>query len=60
MNNIKSEFDVISIDEANGTVAFVCLRFYALVLIKELDLDQNIPSKNGTRYTRMDQVKWNK
>ena len=32
--NIHNEFVVTPIDKANGNVAFTCLRFYALVLIK--------------------------
>lgn len=36
LNNIHSQFFVTSVDKANGNVAFICQRFYALILIKEL------------------------
>ena len=38
LNNIHNEFAVTQIDIANGNVAFIFQRFYAFVLIKELDL----------------------
>ena len=33
--------DVTSIDNTDGNVAFTCKRFYALVLIRELDTGTN-------------------
>ena len=39
--NDYNPFVVNPVDEANGGVAFICQRFYALVLIKELRLDNN-------------------
>ena len=36
INTFHNQFFVTSIDKADGNIAFVCQRFYALVLIKEL------------------------
>ena len=35
-------------DAINGNVAFICQRFYATVLIKEIDLNYNNTGKNKT------------
>ena len=40
------EFAIIPIDEANDNVAFICRQFYALLLLKELGLEQNRTSIN--------------
>ena len=42
LNNIYNQFVVTLIDKAIGNVEFICQRFYALILIKELDLELNI------------------
>ena len=36
------------IDKANGNVAFICQRFYAIVLIEELGLDHDNTATNKT------------
>ena len=45
---IYNQFLVTPIDKANGKVAFISQRFYALVPIKELDLDHNNTGTNKT------------
>ena len=35
-------------DAINGNVAFICQRFYATVLIKEIDLNYNNTGTNKT------------
>ena len=47
-NDIYNQFVVIPIDKATVDVAYICQRFYALVLIKELDLDLNNTGTNKT------------
>ena len=37
--NLHSNFVVTPIDKANGNVAFICRRYYALTIVKELGLD---------------------
>ena len=44
LEELKSKFVIVPIDKASGNVAFVCKRFYALVLIKELGLDKELGS----------------
>ena len=49
LNDIHNQFVVTPIDKANGNVAFICQRLYALVLIKELGfLDHNNTGTNNT------------
>ena len=57
MNDIHNQFAVTPIDKANGNAAFVCERFYTLVLLKELDLDHN---NIGTNITYISVHKTNK
>ena len=48
MNEIPNQFVVTSVDKVNEDAAFICQRFYALVLIKELGLDHNNTGTNKT------------
>ena len=48
LNDIYNQFAVTLIDKAIGKVAFICRRFYALVLRKELGLDLNNTGTNKT------------
>ena len=50
-NDIHSQFVVTPIDKANGNVALICQRFYALVLIKERGLVLNKTGTNKTYIT---------
>ena len=51
LNDIQNQFVVTPGDEANGNVAFICQRFYGLVLIKELGLDHNNTGTDKTHIT---------
>ena len=39
--NIHKDFVVVSIDNSTGNIAFVCKRFYASVITRELGLNNN-------------------
>ena len=39
LNDLKKLYVIVPIDKASGNVAFVCQRFYAHVLVRELGLD---------------------
>ena len=52
LEELKKLYVIVPIDKASGNVAFVCKRFYALVLIKELGLDKDLGS---TTYESMEQ-----
>lgn len=41
LNDIHNKLVATRVDKANGSVAFICQPFYALVLINELGLDHN-------------------
>ena len=41
LDNIHKYFVVVSIDKATGNIALVCKRFYASVIIRELELNNN-------------------
>ena len=47
-NNPLNEFVVTPIHKVHGNVAFICQQFYALVLMKERDVDHN---NTGTKKT---------
>ena len=48
LNDIHIQFVIISLEKANGDVAFICDRFYAFILMKELGLDHNNSGTNKT------------
>ena len=52
LEELKKLYVIVPIDKASGNVAFVCKRFYALVLIKALGLDKDLGS---TTYESMEQ-----
>ena len=39
LEELHNQFVIVPIDKASGNIAFVCKRFYAQVLVKELGLD---------------------
>ena len=39
LEELQNQFVIVPIDKASGNIAFVCKRFYAQVLVKELGLD---------------------
>ena len=48
LNDIHNHSVATPIHKSNGNVAFMCQRFYALVLTKELGLGHNNVGKNRT------------
>ena len=43
LNDIHNQFVVTQIDKANGNIAFICQRFDAFVVMKEMSVDYNTP-----------------
>ena len=41
LDNIHKDFIVVPIDKATGNVVLVCKRFYASVITRELELNNN-------------------
>ena len=52
LSELQTKYVMVPIDKASNNIAFVCKRFYALVLMKELGL---IGSTTST-YTKLDQL----
>ena len=48
LNDIYNQFAVTPVDKAIGNVAFICRRFHAIFLRKELGLDLNNTGTNKT------------
>ena len=53
LKDLKERFVITPIDKASGNVAFICKRFYAEVLIKELGLDALSKSETYENIKRM-------
>ena len=50
--SLKEDFVIVSIDKASNNVAFICKHFYALSIIKELNLDCHLSSQDdNSTYT---------
>ena len=45
LEEIQKKYIIAPIDKATGNVAFICKKFYALVLLKELGLDNSQGNK---------------
>ena len=52
LSDLHSKFVMVPIDKASNNIAFICKRFYAIVLLQELGL---IGSSSST-YTKLDQL----
>ena len=52
MKDLQKQFVLVPIDKASGNIAFVCKRFYAQVLVKELGLDGKKGSPTYQRILR--------
>ena len=51
LEKTHEQFVVAPIHKANGTVAFICKRFYIEVLMKEVGIDlDDVLNKSGTSY----------
>ena len=48
LNDIHRQFFATPIDKANGNIAFICQRFDALVVRKEMSVDYNNTNSNKT------------
>ena len=48
LNDLQNKYVMVPIDKAANNVAFVCKRFYAHILLKELGLNTNEPSSTYT------------
>ena len=48
LNDTCNQFIITPIDKVNGTIAFICQQFYAIVLTKEPSLDHNNTGTNQT------------
>ena len=46
MFSLKEDFVIVPIDKAANNVAFICKHFYALTIIKELNLDSHLSSQD--------------
>ena len=46
MFSLKEDFVIAPIDKAANNVAFICKHFYALTIIKELNLDYHLSNQN--------------
>ena len=46
MFSLKENFVIVPIDKAANNVAFICKHFYALIIIKELNLDCHLPNQD--------------
>ena len=44
--SFKEDFVIVLIDKATNNVAFICKHFYALTIIKELNLDCHLSNQN--------------
>ena len=44
----KEDFVIVPIDEAANNVAFICKHFYALTIIKELNLDCHLSDQDDS------------
>ena len=46
MFSLKEDFVIVPIDKAANNVAFICKHFYALTIIKELNLDCHLSNQD--------------
>ena len=44
LNQLQDKFVIVPIDKATGNVAFICKRFHAKVILRELGLNANVNS----------------
>ena len=44
LSELQSKYVITPIDKANGNIAFICKRYYALTIVKELGLDSDTGS----------------
>ena len=47
MFSLKEHFVIVPTDKAANNVAFICKHFYALTIIKELNLDCHLSNQDG-------------
>ena len=47
MFSLKGDFEIVPVDKAANNVAFICKRFYVLIIIKELNLDWHLSNQDG-------------
>lgn len=48
LNDTRNQFIITPTDKVNGAIAFICQRFYAIVITKEPSLDHDNPGTNQT------------
>ena len=44
LSELQSKYVITPIDKANGNIAFICKRYYALIIVKELGLESHTGS----------------
>ena len=44
LSDLQSKYVITPIDKANGNIAFICKRYYALTIVKELGLNSDTGS----------------